>query len=173
MESKNRIILFSLIFVLGFLSCAFVVCSLSYLQIEKPLSFGDFGTISLVSGVDNSKLQAPSDWIKRDQIEVYGDKIVIKLPGASLSGYAPTGSMKPVLDKNSNGIRVAPESESQINVGDIVSFKQGEDLIVHRVVEKGEDENGTYFITKGDSNNINDGKIRFSDIKYVTVAIIW
>ena len=81
--------------------------------------------------------------------------------------------MKPLLDFNSNGIRIVPKNEEQISVGDIISFEQNGDLIVHRVVEKSEDEEGVYFITKGDNNSASDGKIRFKDIKYVTVGVIW
>ena len=46
-------------------------------------------------------------------------------------------------------------------------------LIVHRVVEKGIDEQGVYFITKGDNNNIDDCKIRFKDIDTVLIAVIY
>lgn len=81
--------------------------------------------------------------------------------------------MKPVIDGDANGIRIAPESPDQISVGDIVTFKQGNALIVHRVIEKGIDEQGVYFITKGDNNDLSDGKLRFEDIKYVTVAIVY
>ena len=41
------------------------------------------------------------------------------------------------------------------------------------VIEKGIDEDGIYFITKGDNNSITDGKIRFEDIEYITVGVIW
>jgi signal peptidase I len=116
---------------------------------------------------------APSDWISSNQIHIYDDKIVIDLADSSLSSYAATGSMKPVLDKGTNGIRIKPESAGQIKAGDIISFSKQGDLIVHRVVEKGEDSRGVYFVTKGDNNDIDDGKVRFEDIKYITVALIY
>ena len=99
--------------------------------------------------------------------------IVINIDGASLSRYAPTGSMKPVLDEGSNGIRIKPASESDIHIGDIITFEQDNMLIVHRVVDIGSDNNGTYFITQGDNTNISDGKIRFNQIKYITIGVIW
>jgi len=155
----------SLIFLVGFLVCmAFIYF---YIQIsEKPLGIQDYE-------VSEYNIKAPSDWIKEDQIQIYDDKIVIKVDNPSLSKYTPTGSMKPVLDYGANGVRIVPESADQIRVGDIVSFKRGKDLIVHRVVEKAYDESGIYFITKGDNNGVDDGKVRFKDIKYVTVALIW
>ena len=81
--------------------------------------------------------------------------------------------MLPILDKGANGLRVVPKSEDDVSVGDIVSFRIGGVLVVHRVVEKGIDDNGTYFIVKGDANLIGDGKIRFKDIEYITIGIIY
>ena len=101
------------------------------------------------------------------------DKIIIKVNNASLSNYADTGSMNPVFDIGANGIRIKPESEEQINVGDIVSFDYDNKLIVHRVIEKSFDDKGVYFITKGDNADFPDGKIRFEQIKYITVGVIW
>ena len=54
-----------------------------------------------------------------------------------------------------------------------MSFEKDNDLIIHRVTERGEDSDGIYFITQGDNSNITDGKIRFEDIKYVTIGVIW
>jgi len=159
-----RIALFLILaFFIGFLSCYFIL-NLNDFKIEKPLN---------INGFASNNPESPSDWIKREQITLYEDKIVIKLKNAGLSDYAPTGSMRPILDENATGIKIKPESEEQINIGDIVTFQSGEDLIVHRIIKKGKDENGTYFITKGDNNDFSDEKIRFSDIRYVTIGIIW
>ena len=81
--------------------------------------------------------------------------------------------MKPTLDEHSNGIRIVPKSENEIHIGDIITFEEDGDLIVHRVIDIGEDSNGKYFITKGDNNPVADGKIRFKDIKYITIGVIW
>jgi len=133
-----------------------------------------------ISGFENpfsyilqDNMSAPYDFIDEKQIEIFEDKIIINLEGASLSRYAPTGSMLPLLDAGSNGIRIVPESEEEIHRGDIITFQEGRNLIVHRVIEIGTDEEGTYFITKGDNNDISDGKIRFRDVRYITVGIIW
>ena len=81
--------------------------------------------------------------------------------------------MKPVLDSGANGIRVEPSSEDEIHIGDIITFRQDNYLIVHRVIDIGTDSEGVYFITKGDNNSIADGKVRFKDVEYVTVGVIW
>ena len=160
-----KIIGICIIFLLGFASASclnFITYSVEFPYLN-----------SLGIGNINNNSKAPSDFVTEDQIQVYDDKIVININGASLSKYAPTGSMIPVLDEGSNGIRIVPDSEQDINVGDIITFKQDEHYIVHRVIEKGEDNKGVYFIAKGDNNTINDGKIRFSDIKYKTIGVIW
>lgn len=166
-ERKNaegkltNVILFFAIFAIGF----FVALALnSYFSnsLEHPFSY----SIS-------SDVKSPSDSIKENQILIYNDKIVVNIEDASLSAYAPTGSMLPVLDEGANGIIVTPKSEDEISVGDIVTYKKDSMLIVHRVAEKGTDNEGVYFITQGDNNNYADGKIRFSDIKYKTIGILY
>lgn len=159
----EKILKICIIFLFGFLSANL----LSYYIVnglENPFSNG-FG----LSQGNN----APQDFVKENQIQVYDDKVVINVKGASISRYAATGSMKPTFDENANGIRIIPQSEDEINVGDIITYQSEDGLIVHRVVEKSTDKEGVYFITKGDNNTVSDGKIRFKDIKYVTIAIIW
>lgn len=106
-------------------------------------------------------------------VEIYQDRIVIKIENASIGRYAPTGSMLPTLNEKTIGIKVVPISEKDIHTGDIVSFRKDGLLVIHRVIEKGTDKNGTYFITKGDNNFFNDGKIRFDDIEYKTIMLIY
>ena len=137
-----------------------------YAGIENPI-MNPLG----LNGMNNKS--APYDFIKENQIEVYPDKIIIKIENASIGRYAPTGSMVPVLDSFSNGIRIVPKSNEEVHVGDIITFNKEDKLIIHRVVEKGMDREGVYFITKGDNNDLNDGKVRFKDISYITVGVIW
>tara|TARA_Y100000310_G_scaffold270603_1_gene284570 strand:+ start:7323 stop:7820 length:498 start_codon:yes stop_codon:yes gene_type:complete len=165
MEITEKIVKIGLIFLFGFLSANLVSYFFVY-GLENPFS-NSFG----LAGV-NSNL-APSDFIKEKDIQIHDNEIIINVKDASLSRYASTGSMIPVLDEGSNGIRVVPSSENEVNEGDIITFKQDNLLIVHRVVEKGEDSNGTYFITKGDNNSLSDEKIRFKDIKYITIGVLY
>ena len=157
------------IFLLGFLSASFLY-GLVDSGYEVPL-LKNLGLNSI--GLINFSEKAPSDSINENQIEIYNDKIILNIGGASLSEYAPTGSMKPVFDQGANGIRIKVTSEDEIQVGDIISFRENGQLIVHRVVEKDTDTLGTYFITKGDNNSVSDGKIRIQDIEYKTIGVIW
>lgn len=154
-----------LIFLLGFLSANLVSYYFVY-GYEIPFSNSwNFTGYHIDS--------APYNNVKDDQIEIFEDRVVIYIDNASLSRYAPTGSMKPTLDEYSNGIRIVPENEDDIHVGDIITYKDDNSLIVHRVIDIGEDSKGVYFIPKGDNNTISDGKIRFEDIRYVTIGVIW
>ena len=161
---KSIIIKVSVIFLVGFLSANLI--NLYFISgFEIPLSLDYFGF--------SKNLSAPFDFIDEDQIKIYDDRIVIFIEDASLSRYAPTGSMLPVLDNGANGIRVQPSSEDKIHIGDIITFKRDNYLIVHRVIDIGTDSEGVYFITKGDNNSISDGKVRFKDVEYLTVGVIW
>ena len=151
-----------LIFLVGFLSCFLVLYVLSLSNIEKPLGMA----------FNQNFDKAPGDWIKTAQISITSNAIIIAISNASLSQYASTGSMKPVFDSGANGIRIIPNSPEEIQLGDIITY--GPENIVHRVIQKGQDDSGTWFLTKGDNNNIDDGvKIRFSEIKYVTIGVLY
>lgn len=147
-----------LVFSLGFISG--IISDKETLK-EFPLSSNNYEEAS------------PSDYIPEDNIKLYKDRVVILIDNPSISSYADTNSMLPVLDAGSNGIKFVPKSEKEIKVGDIISFKSENKIIVHRVVNIGSDELGTYFITKGDNNKYADEKIRFSDIVSKTIAIIY
>jgi len=166
--NTSKILKISIIFLFGFLSANLVGLYFVY-GFEVPVSFNSLSPFSFIFNSNS----APFDFVDESEIQIYNDRVVINIDGASISRYAPTGSMKPVLDAGANGIRIVPESEEDIHIGDIISFRQDSYLIVHRVVDKGTDEKGVYFITKGDNNNITDGKIRFEDIEFVTIAVVW
>ena len=154
---------YAFVFLLGFFSCALVFV----------VYFGFGGITGFVITEEPVELRLPSDWVADEDVFVFNDEVVIKIDGATLSSYEPTGSMRPVLGVGATGIRVVPLDADVVGVGDIVSFRKDGALIVHRVVEKGFDEVGVYFITKGDNSGFADEKIRFEDIEYVTVGVIW
>ena len=69
-----------------------------------------------------------------------------------------------------------PASPAILDVGDIISFYPSfaEGLVVHRIIEIGNDNKGWYARTKGDNNPSADpGKVRFEDIHGVIVAILY
>ena len=71
-----------------------------------------------------------------------------------------TGSMEPTLRVND---LVVVKKMSEYNVGDIVVYQQGNQLIIHKIIEKNDEE--ATITTKGDANNIDDGQIPVSAVK--------
>src|SRR3989344_818878 len=110
---------------------------------------------------------------------VFIGALIIDIANAKWAKFAPTDSMTPLLNENSNAIQIIPETEDQVEVGDIVSYESfaGQTrglIIIHRIIEKNIDEEGVYFIAKGDNNLQPDPeKIRFSQIKRVLVGVIY
>lgn len=151
------------LFVLGWYS-ANVYSALPLEDVEIPYQ------------VSGSERASPSDWISEEQISVYKDRIVIRVENASWARYADSNSMDPVLDKGANGLEIVPRSEDDLKVGDIVAYECDwvDGVVVHRIIELGQDNQGWYAITKGDNNHSKDpSRVRFSDIKYVLVGLIY
>ncbi|MCX8147179.1 MAG: signal peptidase I [Candidatus Woesearchaeota archaeon] len=122
------------------------------------------------------EISSPSDHIKEDKIHVYSDRIVIDVSNASWASFVNTNSMDPVIDSGANSIEIAPKSEEEIKVGDIISFTTDytSGLVIHRVVSIGYDEQGIYYVTKGDNNPTADpGVRRFNDVKGIVIGIIY
>lgn len=121
-----------------------------------------------------TSIKTPGDWIKQDQIKVYPNQIVLNVQDATWATFTPTGSMKPILDEKTNALEIKPSSPNDINLGDIIAYISPDGTIIHRVIEKNIDENGIYFLVKGDNNPSQDPtKVRFEDIKGVVIAIIY
>ena len=125
--------------------------------------------------IEEKNTSSPSDWIKENQIQVQKDKVIINIENAKWAKFTDTDSMLPFLDENSNAIEVIPRNENDIKIGDIVSYRAfTNDIVIHRVIEKGTDEQGVYFILKGDNNPYPDPeKVRFSQVQRVLVAVIY
>lgn len=107
------------------------------------------------------------------EIQLEPDRLVINIHNLSVSRYANTTSMIPFITENSTGITIAPQSPGEIKVGDIITYEKGIILIVHRVIEVGDDDEGWYCIVKGDNTQKADGKIRFNQIKSILVGILY
>jgi hypothetical protein len=136
----------------------------------------DSSIIARVLGMDNEEKASPYDWVGEQNIHVENDKVTINIKNAEWSKFTDTNSMDPVIDAGANAIQIVPKDIADIHVGDIVSYTSGyaDGTIIHRVIEIGYDDKGWYCLMKGDNNSRNDqGKVRFSQIKRVVVAIIY
>lgn len=91
-------------------------------------------------------------------------------------------SMSPKINKGDSVIYQKVNSLNDIEVGDVIVFKSGSKMIIHRYIEKKEEEDKIYLRTKGDANNSADnlnitfddveGKVLFK-IKYLSYPSIW
>lgn len=118
---------------------------------------------------------SPGDWVKESQIEMRPDGVFIHVNNPQWAILANTNSMDPVFDDTSHLIQMIPQSETDIHVGDIVSYASPLGFsIVHRVIEIGNDEEGWYAILKGDNNPTPDPwKVRFDMVRRVTVMVVY
>lgn len=119
---------------------------------------------------------SPYDRIKEEQIHVYHDKVIIDIQDPQWAGFSDTNSMDPLIDMGVNAIEIVPKSAQEIHIGDVISYESeyADGTIIHRVIEIGEDNEGTYFILKGDNNQSKDpGRIRFHQVKRILVAVIY
>ena len=99
---------------------------------------------------------------KIDEIELFGYKAYI----------ITTNSMEPSISSG-DVVIVKKYDEKQIKVGDIITYKQKEELITHRVVDIKENEHERRFITKGDNNNVEDTEgTNYNNIKGTIIVTI-
>ena len=156
-------IIIIIIFLLGWLS-ADVYSIYSDINKEQPFS------------ISSNELKSPSDWIKESEIELSKNQVIINIDNATWVQFTDTNSMDPVIDIGSNAIEIKPSSPDVLKIGDIISYDSNriKGNIIHRIISIEEDENGIYFITKGDNNQrIDPEKIRFDQIKGVVVGILY
>ncbi len=126
---------------------------------------------ALLGGQENS---SPSDWVKEDQIQVHPQYVVLNVPGAQWAGFTDTNSMDPFIDETANAIEVMPADPNVIKVGDVISYQTSYGVLIHRVIGKGSDEQGIYYVVKGDNNRFRDPfKVRFDEVQGVVVAVIY
>ncbi len=124
--------------------------------------------------ITSAERASPSDWIREEQIKVYPHQIIIDLDGAIWAGFTDTNSMDPFIDADAHAIEILPKDPSLIKAGDVVAYDSPYGVIIHRVVEVGLDEQGTYYRLKGDNSTLVDPtKVRFDDVRGVVVAVIY
>lgn len=155
-----------------FISVVAVAIVLSFFIIPFKNSFAVKNTKEMPFGSLDGK-PSPQNYINETQIEIQDNKIIISIANASIGRFANTSSMMPLINEGANSIEIIPGNPEQIHVGDIITFEQDNILIVHRVIETGYDAEGWYAITKGDNSQGTDNKIRFEQIKYITIGILY
>lgn len=83
-----------------------------------------------------------------------------------------SGSMEPNLNVGDIVI-IKKCDENDIKEDDIISFREGQTIITHRVKEINDTENGREYVTKGDNNNVKDNTpVKYSNIEGVCIGRI-
>ena len=146
-------------------------------QRENPLVPGKSSILTRLNGMltfSSAEIMSPQDHIPQDAIHVYDADVVLDIPNSQWSSFTDTNSMDPLLDVGANGIEIEPTSASDIHLGDVISYKYGTDIIIHRVIGISSDETGLYYTTKGDNNPLADSvRVRFSDVNGILVAVVY
>ena len=118
------------------------------------------------------EIVSPGDHIKENQIIATEDYVILELNDAVLAEFAATGSMLPALNEFSTGIEIKPKSEEQIKVGDIIVYERSNEQIIHRVKYIKEENGEEIFVLQGDNDNFKE-EVRFQEIKYILVGVIY
>ena len=99
-----------------------------------------------------------------------------KIGEIELLGYRAysitTNSMEPSISSG-DVVIVKKYDEDQMRVGNVITYKQKEEIITHRIVDIKETEGEKRFITKGDNNNVEDTEgTQYKDIKGTIILTI-
>jgi hypothetical protein len=175
-DNKSKI----LFFLLGVALTVIFVMASTAIKAEKQNN-QNFDVNTPASGLqqtnENSRDKpSPMDYFTESQIKVYKDKVLLDAKDIQWASFEDTKSMLPVISNNSNALQIVPKCPDEIQLGDIISYKSNyaDGIIIHRVVFIGSDDDGTYFVLKGDNNPSSDpGKIRCSQIQRKVVAILY
>lgn len=138
------------------------------LELKKELASKNL--IELETGIPS-----PTDRIKLDNIKANDSVVLVQIGNSYLSEFTDTDSMLPTLDSGAIGIEIIPRNESEIYEGDIISYSISDgSIIIHRVVQIGNDSEGWFAVTKGDSVPFVDKEyVRFSQIRGILVGILY
>lgn len=107
-----------------------------------------------------------SERVSLDAITVFPDKVIIDAPNIRYARVA-SNSMSPAFTDKSKVFEMIPSSPEDIQIGDVISFREGDIVVMHRVIEI---VDGKYR-TKGDANKKADELlVSFDQIEGVVVG---
>ena len=169
----------TLVFLIGWVSSAlfFVgmfspdIAAIPEIDLKKTSPLSPLTGLFVMS---SDEMISPHDRVAEEQIKVYDDRVILLLDDPQWSSFTDTNSMDPFLDEGANAIEIMPKYPSDIHVGDVVSYRDGDDSVIHRVVAVDYDNSGVYYLLKGDNNPVRDSaKVRFDQIEGLLVAVVY
>ncbi|MDP7244069.1 MAG: signal peptidase I [Flavobacteriales bacterium] len=122
------------------------------------------------------EIPSPADRIEDDDVNVFSNSVRIDVRNPKWRKFVDSNSMDPLIDSGTTTIEIKPRYANEVKVGDIIAYNiDGYDYaFVHRVVEIGNDNDGIYFVTKGDNYWEEDpDKVRFSQVEGIVVGILY
>jgi hypothetical protein len=178
---KKIIALALAIFVLGWVSNMFYasLATANARAVGQASDGAEIASSALADiSQDSREKPSPTDRLQLQDVHVTDSMVVIdSIPGRSYETaiFTDTNSMDPLIDDGSQAIQIVPLTTSDIQVGDIISYDSGQyGIIIHRVVQIGNDSSGWYAVVKGDNNPSSDPiKVRFSMIRRVLVGVLY
>lgn len=157
MSFLAKLLLLAAMFSLGFVTSAIFDSQMRYALSDTALS-----------------VVSPADKIRPEDVKVYPDRTVIDREGIIWAKIKDTHSMEPVLNSDSISLELKPLSPKDISVGDIITYAKDKLIIIHRVIEVGNDDYGWYAVTRGDNNHESDPwKVRFDQVNGIVVGILY
>lgn len=154
----------------------FVLQKKSFRWIGYSLLIVALLVFSALYAFGDSSVSHPAPYVDDHLLDVTDSSLIINLSEVKLVQYANTGSMEPLLFEGATGIEVPVDSLEDVHVGDIVSYKADwiDGLVTHRIIAQGQDGEGVYYLLKGDANSGDDpGKVRFSQIKFKLIGVLY
>ncbi len=158
MNNKTLIILLVVLIIIN----TYTLFKANIITTDNPLS---------ISAINKA---SPRDRISPKNIHIYKDKAVISIDNIRFASIGSTKSMDPVLDDKTSVLEIIPKQETDIGIGDIISFQYNNQIVIHRVIKIIINNGKTYFITKGDNNKYPDKEpVAFESIKGVVIGILY
>lgn len=119
---------------------------------------------------------SPRDLIPQSAIKYSGKQITIDgiEPNVWITTVADTNSMDPTVDAGHTCVLTTSFKPEELAIGDVVIYANGTQLVLHRIVNIEEDNQGRKFTLKGDNNYKKDPHvIRDAHIRYLLLMIIY
>lgn len=119
---------------------------------------------------------SPFDHVKDSQVRVLKYKVEIDLKNVEWWTIEDTNSMDPLIDIGTTALSVKPQSEKELQVGDVAFYHSliAKKSIVHRIIIIDRDAQGWYSTFKGDNLKKPDPEdVRFQQIEGVLIGIIY
>ncbi len=127
-----------------------------------------------IRALNLGRTQGPKPRITEENITIIDEGVIINVDNPLFAMFEDTKSMIPTINTDTKAIQIKPKNPEDIQKGDIISYETEEKIIIHRVIEVNQDEEGWYATTKGDNTRQPDReKVRFEQIRRILIALIY